>query len=150
MKRLGTVIAMLLASLTAARAEWGPSNYDGEAGKAAMGCSNTVTDDSWLCLAVRCDAPGKIRVYVDLTNISLHGWMTVSVDEEEYEVEAGSPGNAPYSTQFISPVDKLVAALKMGKTAKLSHPEQEITPGYDTVSLRKAGSAIARVEAACR
>ena len=108
LKRSSTIVAALLAGVTQAHAEWGPSTFDGEAKRAAMGCSDTVTDVSWLCLAVRCDAPGRIGVYVDLTNIDLIGWMTVTVDGKVFEVEAGGAGSAPYTTRFISPVGNLV------------------------------------------
>lgn len=147
---IAATLAAFIGAVSPAFASWEPSAFDGESGRAAMGCSDKVTDDSWLCLVVRCESAGRLKAYIEVTNIDFAGWITISVDGRSFDAETGAPGSAPYSSQIISSTGDLIAAMKVGKVARIADPRQEISPGYDVVSLEKAGSQIARVESACR
>lgn len=146
------VITALTGSVVQLQAQtrWEPSSYAGERGKSVMGCSDTMTEDSWLCLAVRCDAAGQLGLYADITNIDLNGRFRLKVDGQVFPVEGSSaPKPSAYNTRITGPVGDIVAAMMKGSRVIIDYPEIKLNPGYDIIPLRGSSKAIGGIVSAC-
>ncbi len=144
-----TAVAAFILLTAAAFADWKASPFDGEDSKAAIGCDAMDDDDSWLCLVVRCDAPGHLSLYVELTDLDVRDELFLEVDGVAYPVTGVDPGAAPYRSRLTGDTRAIVAALKGGRKLFVNRPQYPFNPGFDTISLRKSGSAIGAVEQSC-
>lgn len=133
----------------AALADWDWSAFPGEEGRSVLGCSDTGTDDSWLCLAVRCDAPGNLNLYIELTNLDVNDSLDVVVGDQRFRVSGTSNTEAPYSSRLDGDTAAILGALKVGSSAVLDRPQYPFNPGYDTIPLRGSSRAIGALEAQC-
>lgn len=134
---------------SAVLASWDWSGFPGEERQSVIGCSDAHTDESWLCLAVRCDAPGDLNLYIELTNLDVRGTLYVVVDDQRFTVNATTETDAPYSSRLDGDINAILAALKAGSEVFLGGPEYRFTSGYDTVPLRGSGRAISALEVQC-
>jgi len=132
-----------------AYADWEWSSFPGEERKSVIGCSDSETDDSWLCLAARCDATGQINLYIELTNLDVEDALDIVVGDSRFTVVGTSETDAPYSSRLDGSTGEILAALKAGSAAVLDRPQYPFTAGYDTIPLRGSSRAISALEQAC-
>jgi hypothetical protein len=128
---------------------WDWSSFENEGQQSVIGCSDTETDDSWLCLAARCDAPGNINLYIELTNLDVEDELDIIVGEKRFGVVGTSDIEAPYSSRLDGDTEAILAALKSGAQAMLDRPHYPFNAGYDTIPLRGSSKAISALEAQC-
>lgn len=144
------VFALATMFASEAFAQWKPSPFEGEAKRAAIGCSSVYTDESYLCLVVRCDASDKISLYAELTSVEILGRFSLVVDGERFPAEGKvPPAEAPYSNLIEAELPKLLVAMKAGSRIVVDYPELALGAGYETISLRGSSRAIGAVEGLC-
>lgn len=145
---LAGVVPLLLPAAAPA-AGWEPAAFPKEGKRTAQGCALAYTDESFVCLFVRCDAPGRLGLYVSAPGPDVEGAIRIAVDGTAHPVTflktSGSP--LPLSNRAETFPPPLLAAMKTGRQLKLL--DAGLTKGYDVIPLKGAGPAIARVETAC-
>ncbi len=140
-------LGLVVASGGAASANWEPSAYDGESGKAVRGCASAYSDNSWMCIVVRCES-GRLALFIDYGEGDT-GDLAILVGGKAHRFKAVPSGSAPYSERLSGNVPAFVSALKTGSNAMLRPNGHKLPSGYDRISLRGAGTAIDRLERSC-
>lgn len=72
---------------------------------------------AWVCLVIRCEADGQLKLYVDISGGGevLDRW-TLRVDDSRWFVE-GRPneGPAPFNTEILGDTAEIVEVLRTGR-----------------------------------
>lgn len=143
----------LLTSLCVPAAEaaagWEPAAFSGEGKRTVQGCATKFTDDSYVCLFVRCDETGRLSLHATAPGPDITGPVRFSIDGTAFPVTfVKSPASPlPLSHRAESFPEPLLSAMKFGRTLKIL--DANLTAGYDVIPLRNAGTAIGRIEKAC-
>lgn len=149
-RQLGLLVVVGLLLVSPVMAQWRASPFAGEGSRAAIGCSESGNDDTWLCLAVRCDAPGSIGLYLELTNLDVTDGFVIEIGDQRFAVTGSKDTeDAPYRNRLTGDVAQVVAALKSGSKALLDRPQYAFSPGFDTIPLGGSTRAISAVERHC-
>jgi hypothetical protein len=147
---IAAILAVAMTGTAHAQSNWDWSSFPGEGEKAVLGCSDSTTDEDWVCLAVRCEAAGSLGLYVELTDLSLDERFDLVIGEQRFAVAGASRDESgPYSNRLSGEVAAIVAALKSGAAVKLDVPGGALNPGFDTVPLRGSSRALTALEAQC-
>ena len=144
--------AVALASLlpdTPAAARWEAASFPGEGRRTVQGCALKHTDDTYVCVFVRCDGPGRLGLHATAPGPDIRGAVTFRVDGKPFPLafprDRASP--VPLSNRADAIPAGLLAAMKTGTQLRIVGAG--LGPGYDVIPLGNAGPAIARIEAAC-
>ncbi len=129
-------------------ADWKPSIFDGESKRAIQGCSPTMTDDSWSCAFVRCEADKQLGLYLDIPGILSEGPITLAVDGRDFPLslkDTSGPFGGAY--RVIGADDAMFTALPAGRSLRIR--QEGIKKGYDVIPLRRIGPALRRLRQSC-
>lgn len=144
------VMAVLLPAPAVAANGWEPAPFAKEGKRSAQGCALKYHDDAYVCLYVRCDAPGRLGFYIAAPGPDVVGAIRVAIDGTDYPVTILSTPDSPlqFANRAETFPEPLLAAMKTGRQIKLLN--SGLKSGFDVIPLKGAGPAISRVEKACK
>jgi len=144
------ILGMLLGlSMTGeAVADWKPSIFEGESKRAIQGCSPTMTDDSWSCAFIRCEADKQLGLYLDIPGILSEGPITLAIDGRDFPLslkDTSGPFGGAY--RVIGADAAIFTALPAGRSLRIR--QDGIKKGYDVIPLKGIGPALGKLSQSC-
>jgi len=144
------ILGMLLGlSMTGeAVADWKPSIFEGESKRAIQGCSPTMTDDSWSCAFIRCEADKQLGLYLDIPGILSEGPITLAVDGRDFPLslkDTSGPFGGAY--RVVGTDAAMFTALPAGRSLRIR--QDGIKKGYDVIPLKGIGPALGKLSQSC-
>lgn len=143
-----SILALPAPGLAASAWSW--SALPGEEGRSQITCSTGGSDESWVCLALRCEGAAGIALYAELTNLALDDRFDLVFADRRITVW-GQPHDPalPYSHRIDGPIEKVISAMRVNPEVTIDRPAAPINPDMATIPLAGAGAAIAAVETIC-
>ena len=133
-----------------AASAWSWSALPGEESRSQITCSTAGNDDSWVCLALRCEGAAGIALYAELTNLALDDRFDLVFADRRITVRGQAHDPAlPYSHRIDGPIEDIIAAMRDNPAVTIDRPAAPINPDMATIPLAGASAAIAAVEAIC-
>lgn len=147
---LAAIGLLALPAAGLASSAWSWSALPGEERRSQITCSTGGTDESWVCLALRCEGAAGIALYAELTNLALDDRFDLVFADRRITVwgKAHDPA-LPYSHRIDGPIEKVISAMRVNPEVTIDRPTAPINPDMATIPLAGAGAAIAAVEAVC-
>jgi hypothetical protein len=129
--------------------EWTQSSFPGEANRTVQGCADRFTDDTYVCIFVRCDDDGKLSLHFTAPGPDIVGDIKLMVDGASFAVSVprSLKSQLPISSRAETIPPGLLEAMKSGRVMLIQGAK--LKRGYDRISLRKARMAIDRVQQKC-
>jgi hypothetical protein len=126
-----------------------PITLPWEAKRTVQGCADRFTDDTYVCVFVRCDDDGKLSLHFTAPGPDIVGDFKLVVDGVSFAISAPPSLRSPLpiSSRSEAIPPGLLEAMKSGRVMLIQGAK--LNRGYDRISLRKARMAIDRVQQKC-